>query len=159
MAGQRFSSARNAFTTFAMEMGRAVTEFSRSKRRRSVAVCATSLTVSCVLLLGTEGCAPRETQRVPRTPLTAGGGAGGVNAPVAVSRTIITPTDAASIEEIFSRARVDLAEKRFADAARGFDRVGELDADGQHAKDAWILSASAHDQSGDLSGAAARYLE
>lgn len=78
---------------------------------------------------------------------------------VVVSRTIVTPTDAATIEEIFARARVDLAEKRFLDAARGFDRIIELDAEGPHAKDALILSASAHDQAGDLEGAAARYLE
>src|SRR5580765_7233119 len=37
---------------------------------------------------------------------------------VVVSRTIVTPTDAATVEEIFARARVDLAEKRFTDAAR-----------------------------------------
>jgi tetratricopeptide (TPR) repeat protein len=79
--------------------------------------------------------------------------------PVAVSRTIVTPTDASTVEEIFARARVDLAEKRFAEAARGFDRIVELDPDGPHAKDAWIFSAAAHDQAGDLEGAATRYLE
>src|SRR5581483_9281708 len=34
-----------------------------------------------------------------------------------------------------------------------------LDPDGPHGKDAFIYSATAHDQSGDLDGAAARYLE
>jgi tetratricopeptide (TPR) repeat protein len=76
-----------------------------------------------------------------------------------VSRTIVTPTDAATVEEIFARARVDFAEKRFVEAARGFDRIVELDAEGPHAKDAWIFSAMAHDQAGDLEGAATRYLE
>jgi tetratricopeptide (TPR) repeat protein len=89
--------------------------------------------------------------------MTSASSAGG--APVAVSRTIVTPTGAATIEEIFARARVDFAEKRFLDAARGFDRIVELDPDGPHARDAWIFSAAAHDHTGDLDGAAARYLE
>ncbi|HVW25920.1 MAG TPA: tetratricopeptide repeat protein [Polyangiaceae bacterium] len=93
-----------------------------------------------------------------RAPLAAGS-TSELHEPTTVSRTIVTPTDAASVEEIFARARVDYAEKRFAEAARGFDRIVELDADGPHAKDAFIYSASAHDQSGDLDGAASRYLE
>ena len=116
--------------------------------RQCVAICLTSVLVAC----GAGQGAPA------RTPLQ-GSPAAASSQPVAVSRTIVTPTDTASVEEIFARARVDLAEKRYADAARGFDRIVELDADGPHAKDAWILSASAHDQSGDLDGAAARYLE
>jgi tetratricopeptide (TPR) repeat protein len=93
-----------------------------------------------------------------RAPLTTGS-APATTEPTTVSRTIVTPTDAASVEEIFARARVDFAERRFQDAAHGFDRIVELDPDGPHARDALIYAATAHDQSGDLDGAAARYLE
>jgi tetratricopeptide (TPR) repeat protein len=104
------------------------------------------------------GCGAHRAEGPVRAPLVTSAAQSSASA-VPVSRTIITPTDARTIEEIFSRARVDLAEKRFADAARGFDRIVELDADGPHAKDSWILGAAAHDQAGDLSGAATRYLE
>src|SRR5690349_15875207 len=102
MPGQPFSFA----TSFAFAMGQTVTEFTRSKAERSVALRATRLTVcsfgvSGALLLS--ACAAHET-RAARTPIA---GNTQPSAPVSVSRTIVTPTDAASIEEIFSRARVD----------------------------------------------------
>jgi tetratricopeptide (TPR) repeat protein len=122
--------------------------FSRAYATRAVvALCLTAGVVAC------GGGTPP-----PRTPL-ASGTTPATSEPTTVSRTIVTPTDAASVEEIFARARVDFAEKRFAEAARGFDRIVELDPDGPHGKDAFIYSATAHDQSGDLDGAAARYLE
>jgi tetratricopeptide (TPR) repeat protein len=116
--------------------------------------------VAFCLTFALAACGGAPLTKTPRAPLAATTGPNGnANAPVQLSRTIVTPTGAASIEEIFARARVDLVEKRYADAAKGFDRVTELDPDGPHAKDAWLLSATAHDRSGDLDGAAARYLE
>jgi tetratricopeptide (TPR) repeat protein len=74
-------------------------------------------------------------------------------------RTVVTPHDASSVDEIFAHARADFAERRFADAARGFDRIVELDPDGAFAKEAWLNGGAAHDALGDLHGAAARYEE
>ncbi|HEX7668071.1 MAG TPA: tetratricopeptide repeat protein [Polyangiaceae bacterium] len=74
-------------------------------------------------------------------------------------RTVVTPTDASSVDELFARARADFAERRFADAARAFDRIVELDPDGSFAKEAWLHGGAAHDELGDLDGAAMRYQE
>ncbi len=82
-----------------------------------------------------------------------------VATPIVVPRTVVTPTDATSVDEILARARVDLGAGRFADAARGFDRVTALDPDGSRAEEAWFDAAAAHDQLGDLDGATARYEE
>lgn len=114
--------------------------------------------VAALVALVCASCAaPRREPVAGSPPLTTPWPAPGP--PVAVSRTIVTPLDASSVEEIFARARVDYAERRFTEAARGFDRIVELDPEGPHAKDAWLYAGASHDQSGDLEGAAARYLE
>ncbi|HEX4338202.1 MAG TPA: tetratricopeptide repeat protein [Polyangiaceae bacterium] len=71
----------------------------------------------------------------------------------------MTPTDAASVEEIFQRAQADLYAQRNAAAAKGFDRIVELDPDGLRAKESWLLAGVAHDRAGELEDAASRYLE
>jgi tetratricopeptide (TPR) repeat protein len=78
---------------------------------------------------------------------------------VNVSRTVVTPNDATSVDEMFARARADFAERRFDAAARGFDRIVELDPTGPHANDALFQGAAARDEMGDLDGAAKRYEE
>jgi tetratricopeptide (TPR) repeat protein len=77
----------------------------------------------------------------------------------AVPRTVITPLDAATVDEMFNRARADFEAKRYADAARGFDRLAEVDPDGPHAEDAFFFGAAAHDELAEFASAAARYQE
>lgn len=71
----------------------------------------------------------------------------------------MTPNEAIGIDEIVARARESFAARRFADAARDFDRAVLLDPEGPFAKEALFDGAAAHDEDGDLDGAAARYLE
>jgi tetratricopeptide (TPR) repeat protein len=107
-------------------------------------------------LLGGCGGAPAHGSNTP-----AAMGSSGRRAPASLSlpRTVVTPTDASSMDELFARARADFAERRFADAARAFDRIVELDPDGSFAKEAWLHGGAAHDELGDLDGAAMRYQE
>lgn len=79
--------------------------------------------------------------------------------PIDVPRTIVTPSDATSIDEMFAKARADFAERRFAEAAREFDRIVEVDPGGPLAKEAWLHAAEAHDELGDLAAAVTRYEE
>ena len=53
---------------------------------------------------------------------------------IAVSRTVVTPRDVTTVEQIYTEARAAYDAGRFADAARGFDRITELDPDGPRAK-------------------------
>jgi tetratricopeptide (TPR) repeat protein len=80
-------------------------------------------------------------------------------APVPVPRTIITPLDAASVDELFARARADFDAKRFSEAAHGFERITTLDPDGKQAEAAWFYSAASHDELSESADAAARYQE
>ena len=77
----------------------------------------------------------------------------------AVPRTVVTPLDAATVDEMFNRASADFQAKRYAEAARGFDRLAEVDPDGPRAEDAFFFGAAAHDELGELGAAAARYQE
>jgi tetratricopeptide (TPR) repeat protein len=77
----------------------------------------------------------------------------------AVPRTVVTPDGASSVEEIFAQARADFAERRFQEAARGFDRIVALDPEGAFAKESWLHGGAAHDELHDLDGAAVRYQE
>jgi tetratricopeptide (TPR) repeat protein len=115
---------------------------------------ATALLVA--ILLGGCAAAPAAGSRAPHVEAPPSAAAPGE---MAVPRTVVTPHDASSVDEIFAQARADFAERRFADAARGFDRIVELDPDGAFAKEAWLHGGAAHDEFGDLHGAAARYEE
>jgi tetratricopeptide (TPR) repeat protein len=79
--------------------------------------------------------------------------------PISLGRTIVTPEDAASVEELFARSRAAFTAGRFKEAAEGFQRIVDLDPDGPFAKEAWLHGAAAHDALGDLAGAVARYQE
>lgn len=76
-----------------------------------------------------------------------------------VPRTVVTPSTAVGIDEMFARARADFDGGRYEDSARGFDRILELDPDGRSAKESWFDSGAAHDMQGELDVAASRYLE
>jgi tetratricopeptide (TPR) repeat protein len=78
---------------------------------------------------------------------------------VPIPRTIVTKDSAIGVDEIAARARASFAERRFDDAARDFDRILDLDPEGQFSGEAWFYSAAAHDELGDLDGASTRYLE
>jgi len=74
-----------------------------------------------------------------------------------VPRTVITPERATSVPELYAHA-VDLAKAgEHARAAVEFDRVAELDPDGDLADDAWFRAGEEHDLAGALELAAGRY--
>jgi tetratricopeptide (TPR) repeat protein len=76
---------------------------------------------------------------------------------VTVPRTVITPTGAASIDELYEAAAGALLAGRFEQAAREFDRVFSLEPEGRLAPHALLQAGSAYDQLGNLEEAAARY--
>jgi tetratricopeptide (TPR) repeat protein len=78
---------------------------------------------------------------------------------IAVPRTIVTPSETTSVDELFVRGRAAFEAHRWDEAMRAFDRIVELDPDGPRAKEAWLDSGAAHDAAGDLEGAATRYGE
>jgi tetratricopeptide (TPR) repeat protein len=79
--------------------------------------------------------------------------------PISVSRTVVTPTEATSVDELAQRAHADFDARRFEDATKGFERILSVDPDGPHAAEASFGAAAAHDELGDLAGAADRYVE
>jgi tetratricopeptide (TPR) repeat protein len=109
------------------------------------------------LLPWISGCGASRASVEPHTPTPATSNAS--PAMTAVPRTVITPSDASSVDELFARARAAFAEKRFADAARDFDRIVEVDPGGAYAKESLFDAGASHDGLGDLDGAAARYQE
>jgi tetratricopeptide (TPR) repeat protein len=113
------------------------------------------LFLATAILGGCAGVPARDSN----TPLIATSADGRSAALVKLPRTVITPTDASSVDELYAHARADFAESRFADAAREFDRLVELDPEGSFAKEAWLHGGAAHDELGDLEGAATRYQE
>jgi tetratricopeptide (TPR) repeat protein len=133
---------------------------SRSFRRASV---ATRRATFGVVALALSACGAHGATRGAESALAATTtGAAAHAAParsIDVSRTIVTPGDATSIDEMFAKARADFAESRFAEAAREFDRIVELDPGGPFAKEAWLHAAEAHDELGELPLAVTRYEE
>jgi tetratricopeptide (TPR) repeat protein len=115
--------------------------------------CAFVVVYGALVSVVTTGCAARAAAPPVAAPRST--------APthLAVSRTVVTPRDVTSVEEIYTEARAAYDAGRFADAARGFDRITELDPDGPRAKEAWFNGGAAHDQLGDFEGAASRYRE
>jgi tetratricopeptide (TPR) repeat protein len=98
------------------------------------------------------GCASRATP--PATPTTAR-----ALSPehVVLPRTVVTQTDASSINDLYDRASAELNTGRPARAAVEFDRVFALDPDGELAPDALFQAAVAHEQAGDREAALARF--
>lgn len=78
---------------------------------------------------------------------------------VTLSRTVVTPIDAATIPELYERAKARLAAGDAAGAARELDRVYTLDPQGPLAPDALYEAALAHEQAGDRQTALARFEE
>lgn len=76
---------------------------------------------------------------------------------VRVPRTIVTPTEASSIPEMYERAQAELRAGDAAGAERAFDRIVALDPKGRLAPDALFGAAEAADDAADLQGASARY--
>src|SRR5262249_43328444 len=73
-------------------------------RPRVAAIIGVVVCVACA--------APQREPVVGAAPSTSGTLRPEPGPPVAVSRTIVTPLGASSVEEIFARARVDYAERR-----------------------------------------------
>lgn len=122
-------------------------QWSNALRRRTLACAHWAL-----CLVAANGCASRAA-----TPNTPANTAGSRNAVVTVPRTVITPTSASTIDELFGAATADLLAGRFERAGQEFDRVFSLDPDGSFAPRALLQAGSAYDQAGKLEEAASRY--
>jgi tetratricopeptide (TPR) repeat protein len=76
---------------------------------------------------------------------------------VVLPRTVVTPNDAASINELYDRASAELNTGSAARAAADFDRVFALDPEGELAPDALFQAGVAHEQAGDREAALSRF--
>lgn len=99
----------------------------------------------------TVGCAP---QQPPQTP--QGTRSGAAVSEVGVPRTIVTPEDASSIPELYEQARQRFERAEYPAAARAFDRVAQLDPNGQWAPASLYAAGVAYDQAGDHATAVSR---
>jgi len=114
----------------------------------SVAFRATILSVVLA------GCA---SQALPPTAATPNGKTQTSAPPVVVPQTVITPADAATINELYDRAAAELNTGNAAKAASEFDRVFALAPDGPLAPDALFQAGIAHEQAGDREASLARF--
>ncbi|HEX4473468.1 MAG TPA: hypothetical protein VH142_00225 [Polyangiaceae bacterium] len=103
------------------------------------------------------GCGTQSVARAPRTPSSGNTTTGPES--VAVPRTIVTPGNTTSVDELFDEAETNFADRHFDLAASQFDRITALDPDGEFAVRALFDGAAAHDELGDFEGAATRYQE
>ena len=78
---------------------------------------------------------------------------------VTVARTVVTPDDAATIPELYERAKARFQAGEAAAAAKELDRVYQLEPDGDLAPDALHQAALAHEQAGDREAALSRFEE
>jgi tetratricopeptide (TPR) repeat protein len=76
-----------------------------------------------------------------------------------VDRTVVTPTDAASLGELYARAENDLAQGRAREAAQAFERVHRLEPTGTLADEALLQAGFAWEHAADREAALARYEE
>jgi tetratricopeptide (TPR) repeat protein len=76
---------------------------------------------------------------------------------ITVARTVVTPTDAATLPELYERAKARLAAGDPAGAAVELDRVYALEPAGALAPDALHEAGLAHEQSGDREAALERF--
>jgi tetratricopeptide (TPR) repeat protein len=100
-----------------------------------------------LLLSGCAGAAPRPAEAPEPAPAAAPKAA--QPGRVVLPRTIITPDGAVDVAELYDRAFENLQQGHPVEAARGFDRVAQVDPDGPYAPDALYQSAIAHEQAGD----------
>ncbi len=101
-------------------------------------------------------CAPAQG-RAPEHPTAPAAAASSKPTAVEVPRTIVTPVDAASIPQLYDRARARLRSGDAAGAAKAFERVFDLDPDGDLADDSLFEAGEAWEQAGDREAALARY--
>ncbi len=115
--------------------------------------------ISCLVLgvLVAAGCAPAQGP-APHQPRARGGPPPPVDH-VKVPRTIVTPVDAASIPQLYDRARAQLRAGDAAGAAKAFERVFKLDPDGDLADDSLFEAGDAWEHAGDREAALKRYEE
>jgi tetratricopeptide (TPR) repeat protein len=73
-----------------------------------------------------------------------------------LARVVVTPREAASVDELLDRASRRLQAGEAAEAARAFDRLFALDPDGPLAAQALLQSATAHERAGDREASARR---
>lgn len=112
---------------------------------------AAALAVGCGAS-GGPGQAPGAAQ--PKPADSRGSAASG---PVVLPRTVVTPGGAADIEELFAQAEKQAAAGAWADAAKAFDRVYQLDPRGPRAAEALHQAGLAHEQAGDRSTSLQRF--
>lgn len=108
-----------------------------------------------VALLGA-GCAA-QPQASSQTPVSANKGERGATPSVEVSRTIVTPNEAVSVDELFDRATTRLLKGDAETAAAEFDRVFALDPKGARAAEALFRAGVAHDENGNYTVAESRF--
>jgi len=110
-----------------------------------------------VTVLALAGCAPAQGRGPahPVAPALAARSSG--PARVEVPRTIVTPVDAASIPQLYDRARAQLRAGDAAGAAKSFERVFELDPHGDLADDSLFEAGEAWEHAGDREAALAQY--
>jgi tetratricopeptide (TPR) repeat protein len=103
-------------------------------------------------------CAPAPAAvRAPATARAPGHAVAPRPEHVSVPRTIVTPTEATSIPEMYERAEAQLRAGDAARAERAFDRIVALDPQGRLAPDALFGAGEAADDAADLEGASQRY--
>ncbi len=95
--------------------------------------------------LGCAGQSAREARAPARSDAPDAAGE-----PVALDRTVVTPHDAATLQELFDRAAERHGLGDAARAAREFDRVHELEPTGRLAADALLRAGVAYDDAADL---------
>jgi hypothetical protein len=78
---------------------------------------------------------------------------------VVVSRTVVTPGEALTLDELLERARWHLAQGQAAEAAREFARVAALDQEGKLAPAALLGASEAEEAAGDRGAAVGRLEE
>lgn len=74
-----------------------------------------------------------------------------------VPRVVVTPASTTTIPEMYTQALALQREAKHSEAAALFDRVVELDSEGEYADEALFQAGAEHDQAGAFDPAAARY--
>jgi tetratricopeptide (TPR) repeat protein len=111
--------------------------------------------LAATLALVLAGCAPAR-QKPAENPGRAASRPAGPDR-TEVPRTIVTPTEATDVQELFRRAQRLLDQGDAAGAARAFDRLVQLDPDGPLAPESLYRGAESHEQAGDRVTSLARF--
>lgn len=117
--------------------------------------------LACVLLsapVPLQGCAASSPSTAASRPATVGQPTA-TSPVVEAPTTYVTPTDAATMAELFERARAALQEGRFSEAAASFDRLVNLEPKGIHASASLFNAGIAYEAIEDRTSALARFRE